>query len=108
MIKITPIANKKLIDILKEGNGKERIRFGLQGGGCNGFQYYFSLEENIPEEDDIIISLAEGFELLVDSMSMMYLEGAEIDYKKDLMGESFIFNNPHQQTKCGCSKSVSF
>ena len=108
MIEITPNAREKLIDILREGNGKERIRFGLRGGGCNGFEYYFSLDENSPEESDMIIPLADGFELLVDSMSLMYLEGAEIDYKRDLMGESFVFNNPNQQTKCGCGNSVGF
>ena len=108
MIRITPSAREKLIDILREGNGKERIRFGLRGGGCNGFQYYFSLEENAPEEDDMIIPLEEGFELLVDAASLMYLEGAEVDYKRDLMGESFVFNNPLQQTTCGCGNSVGF
>jgi iron-sulfur cluster assembly protein len=108
MIKITPNAKQKLIDILKEGNGKERMRFGLRGGGCNGFEYYFSLDEDSPNEDDIVITLAEELYLYVDYMSMTYLENTEIDYKKDLMGESFVFNNPQQQTKCGCGNSVGF
>lgn len=108
MIKITPDAIEKLTDILRVGSGKERIRFGLQGGGCNGFQYYFSLEENTPEEGDIVYPLLEGYEMLVDSISFMYLDGAEIDYKRDIMGESFVFNNPNVTTSCGCSKSVSF
>lgn len=106
MIKVTEKAKEKIIDVLIDEKAK-MLRFGLQGGGCNGFQYYFAIDEE-KAEDDIEINLEDGYFLLVDSMSMMYLENAEIDYKKDLMGETFVFNNPGVKTSCGCGSSVGF
>lgn len=106
MITITDAARNKIISVLNEENSN-LIRFGLQGGGCNGFQYYFSIEEK-REDDDLEFILDDKHTLLIDSMSNMYLDDAEIDYKKDLMGESFIFKNPNQKTSCGCGQSVGF
>lgn len=106
MIKVTDIAKEKIVDVLISENSKV-LRFGLQGGGCNGFQYYFSAEAT-QEEDDQVLPLDDERILVVDSMSMMYLEDAEIDYKKDIMGETFVFNNPNTTTKCGCGSSVGF
>jgi len=106
MIKITETAKEKIIDVLIDEKSS-LLRFGLQGGGCNGFQYYFQVEKQ-KEEDDLEIPLADGYTLIVDSMSMMYLEEAEIDFKKDIMGENFVFNNPNQKTSCGCGNSVGF
>lgn len=106
MIKVTDLAKEKIIDVLISEKAKV-LRFGLQGGGCNGFQYYFSADAT-QEEDDLVLPLDEERILVVDSMSMMYLEDAEIDYKKDLMGETFVFNNPNTATKCGCGSSVGF
>lgn len=106
MISVTDAAKNKMIDVLIE-NQSSYLRFGLQGGGCNGFQYYFSIEES-KEEDDIEVQLDYTHFLIVDSMSMMYLHEAVIDYKKDLMGESFVFNNPNVSTSCGCGSSVGF
>lgn len=106
MIKISEKAKEKMASILLEENAS-MIRFGLQGGGCNGFQYFFTVE-SVQEEDDFEYEIAEGCKLVVDSASSMYLEEAEIDYKKDLMGESFVFNNPNQKTSCGCGSSVGF
>lgn len=106
MISVTDAAKNKMIDVLID-NQSSYLRFGLQGGGCNGFQYYFSIEED-KEEDDHIVQLDDRRVLLVDSMSMQYLHEAEIDYKKDLMGESFVFKNPNVSTQCGCGSSVGF
>lgn len=106
MIKITEAARIKIIDVLIDEKANA-LRFGLQGGGCNGFQYYFAVNDQ-KAEDDIEIDLGNGFNLVVDAMSMMYLEESEIDYKKDLMGETFVFNNPNTTTKCGCGSSVGF
>jgi len=106
MIQITDNAKLKMIDALMEDKAFI-LRFGLQGGGCNGFQYFFLIEQ-LKGEDDFEYPLDDARTLIVDSMSNMYLEGAEIDYKKDLMGENFVFTNPNQKTSCGCSKSVSF
>lgn len=106
MIKVTEKAKEKIIDVLIDEKAK-MLRLGLQGGGCNGFQYYFAVETEMAE-DDLEINLEDGYLLIVDSMSMMYLENAEIDYKRDLMGETFIFNNPGVKTSCGCGSSVGF
>lgn len=106
MIKITEAAKSKIVDVLIDEKARF-LRFGLQGGGCNGFQYYFSVDKE-KAEDDIEVNIGDGYTLLIDAMSMMYLEEAEIDYKKDLMGESFVFNNPNQKTSCGCGSSVGF
>jgi len=106
MIQITEKAKEKIISILDEEKASI-LRFGLQGGGCNGFTYFFAMGEN-KEEGDLEITLSETHTLVVDSMSMMYLADAEIDYKKDIMGESFVFNNPNTSTSCGCGHSVGF
>jgi len=107
MINITENAKIKLVSILKEENA-EYIRFGLKGGGCNGFTYFLQIENNPPEEDDIQLNVGYKCDILVDPTSMMYLNDTEIDYKKDLMGESFVFNNPNSIGQCGCGSSVNF
>jgi iron-sulfur cluster assembly accessory protein len=106
MITITDKAKEKISSILREEDSPY-LRFGLQGGGCNGFTYFFSVEKEI-SEDDLEVEIDESHTLLVDAASNMYLEEAEIDYKKDMMGESFVFNNPNQKTSCGCGSSVGF
>jgi iron-sulfur cluster assembly accessory protein len=106
MIRVTDKAKEKIISVLIEENATF-LRFGLQGGGCNGFSYFISIE-TVRDDSDFALNLDDTRILLVDPMSGMYLENAEIDYKKDLMGESFVFNNPNQKTSCGCGSSVSF
>lgn len=104
MIKISDRAKEKIKDILyEESNPKIALRTFVQGGGCSGFSYGFTLDEEI-NEDDFEIPLDE-FKVLVDSMSMQYLQGAEIDYKDELMGSSFVINNPNATTTCGCGSS---
>lgn len=106
MIKVSEAAKEKIIDVLISENANY-LRFGLQGGGCNGFQYFFQVEKE-KDTDDLEVDLGFGRTLLIDAMSMTYLDDAEIDYKRDLMGESFVFNNPNTATKCGCGNSVGF
>ena len=77
----------------------------MQGGGCSGFSYGFTLDEE-QSEDDFVID-KNGLSVLVDSMSMQYLQGATIDFKEDLMGSSFVINNPNAQSTCGCGSSFS-
>ena len=107
MITITNSAKEKIISILLEEKA-EYLRFGLRGGGCNGFTYYLSIENNLPADDDLEIVIGFNSSVLVDPMSLMYLSNAEIDYKKDLMSESFVFNNPNATGHCGCNQSVGF
>lgn len=102
MITITEQARSKISDILaEENNPKLKVRAFVQGGGCSGFQYGFTLDED-QNEDDFDV---DG--VLVDSMSMQYLTGATIDYKEDQYGSAFSIKNPNAQTTCGCGSSFS-
>jgi iron-sulfur cluster insertion protein len=104
MITITDTAREKIKDILyDEGNPNLGLRTFVQGGGCSGFTYGFTLDE-IQNEDDFVVPLDE-FRLLVDAMSMQYLTGATIDYKEELMGSSFTIKNPNANHTCGCGSS---
>ena len=105
-ITITDSAVAKIADLLaEENNPKLCLRTFVQGGGCSGFQYGFTFDEE-QAEDDFVIE-RESVKILVDSMSYQYLMGAEIDYKEDLMGASFTIKNPIAQTTCGCGSSFS-
>ena len=106
MITITNNAVDKLKDILAEENNPAlKLRIFVQGGGCSGMSYGFTLDEALNEDD---FTLDEsGVQILVDSMSMQYLTGAEIDYRDDLMGSNFSIKNPNAQTTCGCGSSFS-
>jgi len=106
MITITDSATVKLKDILaEESNTNLKLRIFVQGGGCSGMSYGFTLDE-VTNEDDFTLD-ESGVQILVDSMSMQYLTGAAIDYKDDLMGSSFTIINPNAQTTCGCGSSFS-
>jgi iron-sulfur cluster insertion protein len=104
MITISPAAKVKIKDLLlEENNPKLALRTFVQGGGCSGFSYGFTFDD-VVNEDDFEVPLDE-FKVLVDSMSMQYLTGAEIDFKEDLQGSSFSIKNPNAQTTCGCGSS---
>jgi iron-sulfur cluster insertion protein len=104
MIEITESAKIKILDILAEENDPTMsLRTFVQGGGCSGFSYGFTLDKE-HNEDDFEISL-DKFKVLVDAMSMQYLQGAVIDYKEDLHGSSFSIKNPNAQSTCGCGSS---
>ena len=104
MITISQSAKTKIKDLLyEEGNPNLSLRTFVQGGGCSGFSYGFTFDEEV-NEDDFEIPLDE-FRVLVDSMSMQYLTGAEIDFKEDLQGSQFSIKNPNATTTCGCGSS---
>jgi iron-sulfur cluster insertion protein len=106
MINITESAKNKIKDLLyEEGNPNLSLRTFVQGGGCSGFSYGFTFDE-IKNEDDFEIPLDE-FKVLIDAMSMQYLQGASIDYKEELMGSQFVIKNPNAQSTCGCGSSFS-
>jgi iron-sulfur cluster insertion protein len=107
MVEITESAKTKIVDLLREENDPDlKLRTFVQGGGCSGFQYGFTFD-NEQNEDDWEFPLNEEFKVLVDSMSMQYMQGAVIDYKEDIMGSSFSIKNPNAQTTCGCGSSFS-
>ena len=94
---------KNLIE--EEGNPELKLRVFVQGGGCSGFQYGFTFDEDVNEDDTVMEK--QGVRLLIDSMSYQYLVGAEIDYKEDLEGSQFVIKNPNATTTCGCGSSFS-
>ena len=106
MIEITQSAADKISEILSEENNPNiKLRTFIQGGGCSGFQYGFTLDET--QNDDDFTFNKSGIQVIVDSMSMQYLQGAIIDYKEDLMSSSFVISNPNATTTCGCGSSFS-
>ena len=107
MVTITDSAKTKILDLLAEENNPNlMLRTFVQGGGCSGFQYGFTFDEE-KNEDDFEINLDESHVVLVDSMSKTYMNEAEIDYKEDLSGSQFTIKNPNAQSTCGCGSSFS-
>jgi iron-sulfur cluster insertion protein len=106
MITITESAKTKILDLFaEEGNPDLKLRTFVQGGGCSGFSYGFTFDE-IMNEDDFEVPLGDC-KVLIDAMSMQYLQGASIDYKEDLQGSEFKITNPNAQSTCGCGSSFS-
>jgi iron-sulfur cluster insertion protein len=91
--------------IAEEANPNLKLRVFVTGGGCSGFQYGFTFDENV-EEGDTQVSNG-SVTLLIDPMSVQYLAGAEIDYREDLEGAQFVIRNPNATTTCGCGSSFS-
>jgi iron-sulfur cluster insertion protein len=100
MITITESAKIKIADILLE-DGSKYVRAFVQGGGCSGMQYGFTIEDSLNEDD------FQFDNVVVDSMSMQYLTNATIDYKEDINGSQFSIKNPNAVTTCGCGSSFS-
>ena len=102
----TDSAAKKVKSLIaEEGNDNLKLRVFISGGGCSGFQYGFTFDENQQDGDTTVVN--DGVTLLVDPMSYQYLVGAEIDYKEDLSGAQFVIRNPNATTTCGCGSSFS-
>ena len=104
-------ANKVSELINEEENPSLNLRVSITGGGCSGFQYGFSFDEEINEDDTIVeqqcSNNADTVKLLIDSMSYQYLHNAEIDYVQGIQGEQFVIRNPNAKTTCGCGSSFS-
>ncbi len=94
---------KELID--EEGNTELKLRVFVSGGGCSGFQYGFTFDEEINEDDAQVDK--NGVKLLIDAMSYQYLVGAEIDYQEGIDGAQFVIKNPNATSTCGCGSSFS-
>jgi len=102
----TVSAAAKVADLIaEEGNPELKLRVFVQGGGCSGFQYGFTFDDAVNEDDTLFEK--NGVTLLVDSMSFQYLVGAEIDYKEDINGSQFVIKNPSATSTCGCGSSFS-
>jgi iron-sulfur cluster assembly accessory protein len=104
-VTMTERAARRIGEILKAEPAGAMLRVSVQGGGCSGFQYRFDIER--AQADDDIVVAREGATMLVDSVSLQYLAGSEIDFVDDLIGASFRVNNPHAKASCGCGTSFS-
>ena len=91
--------------ITEEGNPGLKLRVFVSGGGCSGFQYGFTFDEAINEDDTAMQK--DGVTLLIDPMSLQYLSGAEIDYQENAEGAQFVIKNPNATSTCGCGSSFS-
>ncbi|MTW22350.1 iron-sulfur cluster insertion protein ErpA [Allochromatium palmeri] len=102
----TASAASKVAELIRgEGNPGLMLRVYIQGGGCSGFQYGFTFDEDVQDGDTEVET--DGVKLLVDPMSLQYLMGAEIDYTEGLQGAQFVIRNPNATTTCGCGSSFS-
>src|SRR5712692_5212354 len=94
---------RTLID--EEGNPELKLRVFVTGGGCSGFQYGFTFDEAVNEDDTSMEK--NGVRLLIDAMSFQYLAGEEIDYQEGIEGAQFVIKNPNATSTCGCGSSFS-
>lgn len=107
VIQISDGAVNKILSLAnsEDDTNNLNLRVYVTGGGCSGFQYGFSFDKVIDEEDTCITK--DGANLVIDSLSLQYLEGSTVDYTEDLMGSKFIITNPNATTTCGCGESFS-
>jgi iron-sulfur cluster insertion protein len=105
MITLTESAQAKIKEVLADESPQSRLRMYVQGGGCSGFSYGFTIDDEHNEDDFEIPTSSQS--VLVDSMSIQYLQGATVDYVEDLQGSRFSINNPQAQSTCGCGSSFS-
>ena len=107
MITLTEKAVKEIRRIIEDQKLPENtaLRVGVKGGGCSGFSYILDLTETVKETDEVFE--AHGVRVICDPKSLLYLSGTKIDFKDEIMGRGFVFNNPNATTTCGCGSSFS-
>ena len=107
VIQISDGAVNKILSLAdsEDDTNNLNLRVYVTGGGCSGFQYGFSFDKVIDEEDTCITK--DGANLVIDSLSLQYLQGSTVDYTEDLMGSKFVIMNPNATTTCGCGESFS-
>lgn len=106
LIALTDNAAAKVASLIREeDNPQLKLRVFVTGGGCSGFQYGFSFDEKVNDDDTVVKN--KGAELLVDPLSFQYLVGAKVDYTEGLEGARFVVNNPMAASTCGCGSSFS-
>lgn len=102
---ITPSAQAHIKDVIRKKGEEGFFRISVSGGGCNGFQYQFFFART-PEPEDVKLTV-NGLPILIDSLSLPFLEGITLDYKHEMMGSAFQVKNPNASTSCGCGNSFS-
>jgi iron-sulfur cluster assembly accessory protein len=104
-VTVSERAAHRISEILKNEPAGAMLRVSVEGGGCSGFQYRFDIDHN-KAEDDVVIS-CDGATVLIDSVSLNFLSGAEIDFVEDLLGAAFKVRNPNATASCGCGTSFT-
>lgn len=105
-VTLTTNATQKLVSLLKEeANPNLKLRIFVSGGGCSGFQYGFTFDEQ--QDDSDLVIQSDGVRVLIDTLSVNYLKGAEVDYVEDLNGSQFTVKNPNAASSCGCGQSFA-
>ena len=102
MITLTPVAIAKVKEFLASRKEEAGLRIAVLGGGCSGFQYQMTLDRE-PQEDDKVLDL-EGLKVFIDTRSMLYLNGTQVDYVDGANGSGFTFDNPNANANCGCGE----
>ncbi len=107
ILTLTDKARQHLINVAKSQD-KDYVLFGVDGGGCAGFSYYWEVADKLKDDSGEIIELGDGKSLAVDPASIMYITGSNIDYVNEIMGSMIKVENPLAQSSCGCGESISF
>jgi iron-sulfur cluster assembly accessory protein len=105
-VTLSDSAVRRIAKILAAEPAGTALRVSVEGGGCSGFQYRYDLVKEPPAADDVVLS-RDGAKVLIDTVSLDYMGGSEIDFVDDLMGQSFQIKNPHAVASCGCGTSFS-
>lgn len=105
-VEITDSAIKRIARILAGEPGKTALRISVEGGGCSGFSYKYDLVDEPPADDDLVIQ-KDGATVLIDSVSLPFMDGSQVDFIDDLMGQAFKIHNPNAVSSCGCGASFS-
>ncbi|WP_117195638.1 iron-sulfur cluster insertion protein ErpA [Rhizobium terrae] len=104
-VTLSDAAARRIAEIVGGDAGKQALRVSVEGGGCSGFSYKFDLAE-APQDDDVVIANGDA-KVLIDSLSLVYMAGSEIDFVDNLLGQSFQIKNPNAVASCGCGTSFS-
>ncbi|MCY1668506.1 iron-sulfur cluster insertion protein ErpA [Rhizobium sp. SL86] len=104
-VTLSEAAAKRIAEIVSADASKQALRVSVEGGGCSGFSYKFDLVE-APQDDDLVIAKGDA-KVLIDSLSLVYMTGSEIDFVDNLLGQSFQIKNPNAVASCGCGTSFS-
>jgi iron-sulfur cluster assembly accessory protein len=105
-VTISDAAARRIASIIGKDPAKNAMRVSVEGGGCSGFSYKFDLVDDTPQADDLVFEKGNA-KVLIDQLSLVYMDGSEIDFIDNLMGQSFQIRNPNAVASCGCGTSFS-
>lgn len=106
-IDISPSAIEQIKRQMEKRNSPSSLRLGVKGAGCQGFEYYLSFDDNSPKERDLIFHISD-VQVIIDSKSILFLNGCLLDWESGLLRNGFKFVNPNEKSRCGCGNSIDF